>query len=188
MNISIVPVPSFRLFAPEYVPPPLANLGIPGFRTPMLFREPDGRYSDPKNYPRLSLAQPATHDHPTLAAMWKECWTNIEAGKDVETSRRELRLMTDFAGLQNEAPPHEFDDHLHEAFTRTVMQSPSWLVIFQIQDVFAQTERFNTPGSIAATNWSHRLTPTVKQLDASPDLLAKAKMFSRAARENGRTS
>ena len=94
--------------------------------------------------------------------------------------------MTDFAGLQKEEPPREFNDRLHEASTRTVMQAPSWLVVFQIQDVFAQTERFNTPGSVAATNWTHRLAPTVKQLDTDPHLLAKAKMFTRAARESGR--
>jgi 4-alpha-glucanotransferase len=173
---------------PEYVPPTLEKLGIPGFRIPMLFREPNGNYSDPKNYPRLSLAQPATHDHPPLAAMWVECWRNIEAGNDVQNNQRELRVMTEFAGMENEDPPREFNDRLHEAFTRTVMNSGSWLVIFQIQDVFAQTDRFNTPGSVATTNWSHRLTPTVKQLDANPGLLAKAKMFTRAARESGRTS
>ena len=94
--------------------------------------------------------------------------------------------MTDFAGLQKEEPPREFNDRLHEASTRTVMQAPSWLVVFQIQDVFAQTERFNTPGSVAATNWTHRLAPTVKQLDTDPRLWAKAKMFTRAARESGR--
>ena len=135
---------------PEYVPPTLQKLGIPGFRIPTLFREPDGRYSDPKKYPRLSLAQPATHDHPPLAAAWAECWQNIDAGKDVETNRRELRLMMEFAGLKNSEPPREFTDQLHEAFTRTVLQSPSWLAVFQITDVFGMTARFNTPGSVAA--------------------------------------
>ncbi len=172
---------------PDYVPSTLEKLGIPGFRIPMLFRESNGTYSDPKNYPRLSLAQPATHDHPPLAAMWKECWANIDANQDLETSRRELRLMTDFAGLQHEAPPREFNDHLHEAYTRAVMGAASWLVVFQIQDVFAQTERFNTPGSVAATNWSHRLVPTIKQLDRDPRLVAKAKKFARAAWESGRS-
>lgn len=172
---------------PEYVPPTLDRLGIPGFRIPMLFREPDGGYSGPKNYPRLSLAQPATHDHPPLAAMWAECWKNIEAGNEVEINQRELQRMADFAGMPNERPPREFSDQLHEAFTRTVMKSPSWLVVFQIQDVFAQTERFNTPGSVAATNWSHRLAPTVKQLDRIPQLRGKAKMFAHAARASGRT-
>ena len=118
--------------------------------------------------------------------MWAECWANIEAGKDVENNQRELKYTLEFAGMQNENPPHEFNDRLHEAYTRTVMQAHSWLVIFQIQDVFTQTERFNTPGSVAATNWSHRLTPTVKQLDTNPYLFAKAKMFARVARESGR--
>lgn len=172
---------------PEYVPPTLEKLGIPGFRIPMLFREQDGSYSDPSCYPRLSLAQPATHDHPPLAAMWIECWKNIAAGIDVDHNRKELRHMTDFAGLQKEDPPHQFDDHLHEAFTRTVMKSSSWLVVFQIQDVLAQTERFNTPGSVSEKNWSHRLTPTVKQFDTTPELLAKAITFTRAAQESGRT-
>ena len=89
---------------PEYVPPTLLKLSTPGFRIPTLFREPDGRYSDPKKYPRLSLVQPATHDHPPLAAAWAECWQNIDAGKDVETNRRELRLMMEFAGLKNREP------------------------------------------------------------------------------------
>ncbi len=95
---------------PEYVPPTLQKLGTPGFRIPTLFRDPDGRYSDPKKYPRLSLVQPATHDHPPLAAAWAECWRNIDAGKDVETNRRELRLMMEFAGLKNSEPPREFTD------------------------------------------------------------------------------
>jgi 4-alpha-glucanotransferase len=173
---------------PEYVPPTLLKLNTPGFRIPTLFREPDGRYSDPKKYPRLSLVQPATHDHPPLAAAWDECWQNINAGKDVETNRRELRLMMEFAGLKSAEPPREFTDQLHEAFTRTVLQSPSWLAVFQITDVFGMTARFNTPGSVAATNWSYRLPYTVKDLDEDAVLLAQTEMFSRLAQESGRVS
>jgi 4-alpha-glucanotransferase len=173
---------------PEYVPPTLLKLNTPGFRIPTLFRDPDGRYTDPKRYPRLSLVQPATHDHPPLAAAWAECWHNIDAGKDVETNRRELRLMMEFAGLKSAEPPREFTDQLHEAFTRVVLQSPSWLAVFQITDVFGMTARFNTPGSVAATNWSYRLPQTVKELDEDPVLLAQTQMFSRLAQETGRVS
>jgi 4-alpha-glucanotransferase len=173
---------------PEYVPPTLLKLNTPGFRIPTLFRDPDGRYSDPKKYPRLSLVQPATHDHPPLAAAWAECWQNINAGKDVETNRRELRLMMEFAGMKNSEPPREFTDQLHEAFTRAVLQSPSWLAVFQITDVFGMTARFNTPGSVAATNWSYRLPHTVKELDEDAVLLAQTEMFSRLAKESGRVS
>jgi len=173
---------------PEYVPPTLLKLSTPGFRIPTLFRDPDGRYSDPKKYPRLSLVQPATHDHPPLAAAWAECWQNINAGKDVETNRRELRLMMEFAGMENSEPPREFTDQLHEAFTRAVLQSPSWLAVFQITDVFGMTARFNTPGSVASTNWSYRLPHTVKELDEDAVLLAQTHMFSRLAQETGRVS
>lgn len=172
---------------PEYVPLTLHELGIPGFRIPAFSRDPHGKYSDPAQYPRLSLAQPATHDHPPLGAWWQELWANIDAGKHVENARRELRLFMEFVGLKGEEPRREFTDRVHEAFTRAVMQSNSWLVIFQITDVFGQTARFNTPGSTSSANWSYRLPQTVKELDKDPALLAKAKMFSRLARESGRT-
>ena len=173
---------------PEYVPPTLAKLGMPGFRIPLFFREHDGAYSDPKKYPRLSLAQPATHDHPPLAAFWRELWEKIDAGNDVDNARREQRHLMNFAGLPDEEPPREFTDRVLEGFTRAVMQSNSWLVIFQITDVFAQTARFNLPGSVSESNWSHRSPHTVSQLDSDPQLSAKAKMFSRLAQEAGRTN
>jgi len=66
------------------------------------------------------------------------------------------------------------------------MESNSWLVVFQITDVFGQTPRFNTPGSTSTANWSYRLPQTVKQLDEDPSLLAKSNTFSRLARESGR--
>ena len=94
--------------------------------------------------------------------------------------------MMEFAGLKGREPAREFTDELHEAFTRRVLQAPSWLVVFQITDVFAMKERFNTPGSVSPNNWSHRLPKTVKELDEDPGLLAKAEMFSRLAKEAGR--
>jgi len=171
---------------PEYVAPTLQTLGIPGFRIPTLFREEDGSYSNPKLYPRLSLAQPATHDHPPLAAAWAECWQAIDARENDEANRCELRRMMEFAGLAGVEPPREFSHQLHEAFTRTVLQSSSWLVVFQITDIFAMTARFNVPGSIAPTNWTHRLPYTVRELDADPVLLQQTQMFSRLAKEAGR--
>jgi 4-alpha-glucanotransferase len=118
--------------------------------------------------------------------MWEECWANMDAGRATENNRRELRHLMNFAGMPEVPPPREFTGEIHEAFTRAVLASNSWLAVFQIQDVFGQTERFNTPGSVAATNWSHRLPQTVKQFDADPRLLAKTKMFSRLAKEAGR--
>ena len=105
----------------------------------------------------------------------------MEANKDADNARRELRLAMDFAGLKDEEPPREFTDRFHAGYVRSVMQSNSWLAVFMITDVFGQTARFNVPGSVAATNWSHRLPQTVSQLDQDPQLLARTKTFSRLA-------
>ena len=77
-------------------------------------------------------------------------------------------------------------DELQEAFTRVVMKCPSWLVIFQITDVFGWKARFNTPGSVAASNWSYRIQSTVAELDQDPVLRSRSERFSRLARESGR--
>ena len=45
---------------PDYVPPTLLNLGIPGFRIPMLFREQDGTLLGPEEV-SAPLAGPAHH-------------------------------------------------------------------------------------------------------------------------------
>jgi 4-alpha-glucanotransferase len=168
---------------PDYAPVSLRKLGIPGFRIPSFNREPDGRYADPSEYPRLSLAQPGTHDHATLAAVWADHWRNIDADRDVENNLRELRHLMDYAGIDEEERPREFTGRLHEAYLRAVLQSNSWLVVVMITDVFGQTMRFNTPGTVTPENWSLRLPKTVKELDQDPVLLAKIKTYSRLARE-----
>ena len=66
------------------------------------------------------------------------------------------------------------------------MESNSWLAVFQVQDVFGQTARFNVPGSTSDANWSARMEQTVKQLDADKSLLAKTEMLSRLAKQAGR--
>jgi 4-alpha-glucanotransferase len=168
---------------PDYLPATLQKLGIPGFRIPSFFREQDGRYADPARYPRLSLAQPATHDHPPLAAAWAEHWQNIDAGRNAEDNRRELGFLMDFAGVKDEETPRKFTSRLREAYLRAVLQSNSWLVVVMITDVFGQLIRFNTPGTVSPDNWSLRLPKTVKELDEDPVLLARTKTYSRLARE-----
>lgn len=173
---------------PDYVAPTLLKLGIPGFRIPAFFRESDCRYSDPANYPRLSLAQPATHDHPPLAAVWAEHWRNIDRGIDVEHNLHELRRLMDFAGIDEEERPREFHDRLREAYLRAVLRSNSWLAVVMITDVFCQEFRFNTPGTFCPDNWSVRLPKTVKELDEDPIWLARTKTFSCLAHEAKRTA
>jgi 4-alpha-glucanotransferase len=171
---------------PDYVPLTLQKLGIPGFRIPMFLREQDGSFSDPSKYPRLSLTQPATHDHPPMAAAWAECWRNMDAGHNVAENRRELRHVMEFARMETEPPPRAFTPALHEAYLRRVAQSHSRFAVVMITDLFGQTARFNTPGAVGGENWSTRMAQTVKQLDRDSALLAKTKTFARLMQEAGR--
>lgn len=173
---------------PDYVPMTLRKLNIPGFRIPTFCRERDGRFSDPEKCPRLSITQPATHDHSPIAAAWAEIWRNIEAGRNVNENRRELRYIMEFAGLPKESVPREFTSAVHEGYLRRVARSNSWLAVVMITDVFAQTARFNTPGDVGHENWSARMAHTVKELDGIPGLAAKAKTFTRLMQEAGRGS
>jgi 4-alpha-glucanotransferase len=173
---------------PDYVPASLRKLNIPGFCIPCFLRAADGSYSDPSDYPRLSLAQPANHDHPPLAASWEDLWRNIDEGHNVSESRRELRHFMAFAGLHGEEPPREFSDRLREGFLCRVLHSNSWIVVVMITDLFGQHARFNTPGVAGLENWSQRIEATVAELDQDPALMAKTNVFSRLVKEAKRSS
>jgi len=55
-----------------------------------------------------------------------------------------------------------------------------------ITDLFGSTQRFNVPGSIAASNWSERLPGTVDDWRRDPVLSKKVRRISALARSNGR--
>ena len=171
---------------PNYVPLTLRKLGIPGFCIPAFLRERDGSYSDPANYPRFSLAQPATHDHPPLAAAWAEFWRNIDSGHNAAENRREIYYFMDFAGLGAEAAPREWTDRLRDGYLRRVAQSNSRFVVVMITDVLGQTARFNTPGAVSDENWSIRMDQTVAGLERAPVLRAKADTYARLMEQAGR--
>ncbi len=177
---------------PPYVRPHLLKLGIPGFKIPHWERNPDYTYVDGATYPRLSICTPATHDHDPLAAMWRRMWSDHEDAIAKQDHQRahvtwlELQRFCKWCGLDDQKIPREFTSQLHEAYCRRVLESNSWLAIFQITDVFAQETRFNVPGSVGESNWSARLEKAVTELDKDPQLLRKAQMFKRIVKATQR--
>jgi len=111
---------------PPYVLPTLEKLAIPGFKIPHFLRAKDETFVDGKTYPRLSLATPATHDHPPIAAMWKELCQLAEADPR-SPAARDLREWMTYAGHGHELPPRSFDDRAHEIILRGVLNRiPGW--------------------------------------------------------------
>lgn len=164
-------------WVPEYVPESLRRLGIPGFRIPMFCREPDGRYTDPRKYPRLSLVQPASHDHPTLAARWIELWTAADAGD--AGARRELEHLMEFAGLAGVPPPRAYTPRVQEGLLRAVLGAASYLAVILLDDVLALTTRYNRPGTRSEENWTARLPWTVEALGRDPMAVAHGQRLQR---------
>src|ERR1017187_3648819 len=169
---------------PPYVPIALARLKIPGYKIPHFLREKDYTFVDGKTYPRLSLATPATHDHPPIAMMWRELWEKADGGDD--GARWDLKRWMKYCGAELEAPPREFNDHVHQLILRGVLNSNSWLAVFMITDVFGTEGRFNVPGAVSESNWSYRLDKAVSELDKDPQLLHKTEMFAKLVKESHR--
>jgi len=168
---------------PEYVPPTLAKLGIPGFKIPNFLRAADGSFVAGADYPRRSLATLSTHDHPPIAAAWRELWERADAGE--ARAERELREWMSYCGQPDTDPPRLFAA-VHELLLRSVLAANSWLAVFMITDLFGWKYRFNAPGDVAASNWSNRLETTVARLDRDPVLREKTAMVERLVRETGR--
>lgn len=164
---------------PDYVRPTLASLRIPGYCIPSFERKRNGLYCDPREYRKLAVVQPATHDHAPLAAAW-ETWRK-------EKNQRELKAMVRYAGFRKEEIPGEFTDELREAYLRRVLESKCWLAVVMITDVFGLKIRFNTPGSVAAANWTERMPWTVRQMRQIPACRARAGRYATLARESGRS-
>jgi 4-alpha-glucanotransferase len=169
---------------PPYIPLVLDRLKIPGYKIPHFLREKDYSFVAGKTYPRLSLATPATHDHPPIAIMWRELWEKADGGDD--GARWDLKRWMKYCGAEHEAPPREFNDHIHQLILRGVLNSNSWLAVFMITDVFGTEGRFNVPGAVSEGNWSYRLDKTVAELDKDPQLLHKTQMFAKLVKESQR--
>lgn len=169
---------------PDYVPVSLEKLKIPGYKIPHFLREKDFSFVEAKTYPKLSLATPATHDHDPIAKMWRELWEKADAGDD--GARWDLKRWMKYCGAEHEAPPREFNDHVHSLILRAVLHAPSWLAVFMITDIFGTEDRFNVPGAVSEGNWSYRLHKTVAELDQDPHLLHKTQMFAKLVKANHR--
>ncbi|MEI8234017.1 MAG: 4-alpha-glucanotransferase [Verrucomicrobiota bacterium] len=168
---------------PDYVRPSLASLGIAGFKIPQWERQPNWQLVRGSDYPRLSVAAYATHDHPPLAAMWAQMCAAAQAGDGHQ--RWELEQLCGFAGFGFEGPK-PMDDAIHEALLAGLFQSNAWLAIVMITDVFGETTRFNVPGAVADSNWSERVAGTPAQWRVETARSAKLRRLAALIRASGR--
>ncbi len=179
---------------PEYVRPSLAHLGIAGFKVPQWEKGWDGRLIPGASYQRLSIATYATHDHPPLRTVWEQ-WSetlnlaaegNAEAAKKVDGIRYEMHELMKYAGIQGEPVPQPFTDAIREALLEALFAGNAWLAVPMITDVFGLTDRFNVPGAVAESNWSHRIHLAVAEWQKDPEMKQRMKRLRNILQRTGR--
>jgi 4-alpha-glucanotransferase len=167
-----------------YVRPTLEALDIPGFKIPQWERNESYALIAGSEYPRLSLATFATHDHPPIRKFWED-W--VAASKDPSTcdqAMREMREILDFCGASAIEVPSLFNSEVHDAFMRGLFACNSWLAVHQITDIFGLADRFNVPGAVGDENWTTRIAGSIQDWDKL--YKKEIEVVSKTLRETGR--
>jgi 4-alpha-glucanotransferase len=142
---------------PTYVPPLLTKIGMPGFFIPHFIVDPETREYTPRSeMPELAVTTWGTHDHAPLVSWYHEL-TRRWHGPDGHEAWLELQRLMRFLGEDENAPPVDFTEPLHQAFVRSLLESRSCWAIFIISDILGVDWRFNAPGTANDDNWSQRL-------------------------------
>ncbi|MEW5740664.1 MAG: 4-alpha-glucanotransferase [Myxococcota bacterium] len=160
---------------PRFVRDTLARLGLPGYQVMRWSRE-DGIYRDPRHYPEVSLVTTGTHDTETMVA-W---WNNAQPWERDSVCRvwPELHRFN--------PPPTTCSPEVHEALLQAALNAQSLWCILPWQDVFGETERINTPGTVDGGNWTYRMRPEVESLTTDAETKRVAEWLARLTREGRR--
>lgn len=175
---------------PQYVPESLLSIGLAGMKVPQWETADHGGFRDPKDYPWLSLATYATHDHEPVKTQWNAAREKVlRHGDDGEGwgPCRFLEGLGRLAGIDihGQGIP-EFDDRVRECLLKALFAARSRYASVMITDLFGLEERFNVPGLLSDRNWSHRLPMTVAELSTGPRWHEACEGVKNLLKETGR--
>ncbi len=141
-------------------------------------KEVNGRFKAPDDYPEQALVAVSTHDLPTLSGYWRgwDLAVRNELGLFPEESLREAQIVgraQDRARLLialerqdmlpkgigvDPASVPEMTTELVNAVYLYLARTVSKILMFQLEDVFAQLEQVNLPGTMEQyPNWRRKL-------------------------------
>ncbi len=176
---------------PNYVRPSLAELKLAGMKIPQ-WEFSNGGVTPGSEYPHISFATYATHDHAPLKAQWEEKRAQMESAAYESPEWWEahnfLKALSDYSGMEfDPAHPREFNDEVRETLLKALFASNSRDVGVMISDVFGMTERINVPGIMDGVNWAWRLDMTVEELRKNPHWSYISRRVRKLLRDAGRT-
>lgn len=182
----------------------LYELGVLSYR--VLYFEKDwqaNRFKLPEEYPEQALATASTHDLPTLSGFWQKHDLSLRDQLDLfpsaeireqqygarEHDRRELLLALQQAGLatdldiENELNTTLSDD-LQQLLQIYLAKSPAQLMMLQLEDIFAQVEQVNLPGTVDQyPNWQRRLASGLESWPQDQTLRNRLLIINKARNE-----
>jgi len=168
----------------DYVRPSLRSLGVAGFKIPQWENYPDGRGISGGDYQRLSVATYATHDHKPVRALWEDAFE--EASPDSEQARKDLAKIAAFAALPAPGNGNDYDRDFYGPIMEALFRCESWIALVMITDLLARKDRFNVPGTAASSNWSRRMSKTVKGLRQSRSVRKRMRVIRELLEKTGR--
>ncbi|MEM1442052.1 MAG: 4-alpha-glucanotransferase, partial [Verrucomicrobiota bacterium] len=176
---------------PDYVRPSLESLAIAGMKVPQ-WEFHEGQVTSGLNYPNLSFAAYATHDHAPMKAQWDEAHAAMSAAEPESDEWREpfgfLSSLCTFAGIEREGGfIPEFSAAVWEKLFREICFSNSDRVAIMISDLLGETERINVPGVMDGTNWSYRIPVSSQELAVGENFWELREMLKKALNETGRS-
>jgi 4-alpha-glucanotransferase len=147
-------------------------------------RAKDGSFVPPDAYPADSIASWGTHDLPTIAGYWNDDdietrrrlgWYDDEAvardTKEHAHSRAELLEDLRAAGCLDDADPDM--EALLEAIHRYLARTTSRVVLVQLEDLLAQREQVNVPGTTTEEpNWKRKLPEPIESFETNDTFAA----------------
>ena len=178
------------------------------YRILIFERHHDGGFTTPAEYPPLAAASAATHDLATVAGFWLGRDITLrrrlglypdaaaETAEEAERSRdRRLLLQAlvaegllepeDLARYLSEAGEPTYSADLGNAIQSFLARSRARLMLVQLEDVVGESEQANLPGTIDGhPNWRRRLSRTVENILAGPELRGIASTVEEARRRS----
>lgn len=171
---------------PAYVRPLLQKLGIPGFAIPIFERHEKTReFKTTDELAALSLITYGTHDHMPIALYYEDLVRRWH-GEDGHEAWLDVQRLMRFLDLDDQDPPREFNDELHEAFLWKILDSHCWLALFMLPDILGSKEQFNVPGIGGEGNWSCRMAMTLSDYEKDPNFAPKIKRLSELVKKSKR--
>jgi 4-alpha-glucanotransferase len=168
---------------PDFVRESLARLGVPGFK---VFRwerhwHSEGQpFTDPLEYPPVSVATSGTHDTETLAVWWQSA--SAHERREVARLGAVERVASGAVDLSTAA----FNPAVRDALLEALAESGSDLVLFPVQDVFGWLDRVNEPATINERNWTFRLPWPIDRLEDVPEASERQSALRKWCVKHGR--